>query len=136
MAATLESYLATLSKSDSELMRTFRKVIVESDANITEGFGSVMACTNAIVFHEEGVFKYGIVKNKDYFSLHSMVLYSHPKLMENLKRELKKVHFQKGCINFKSMQDFPESVLREHMQQAAASDFSIVLNYYKQKNKS
>lgn len=129
----IEQYISTLSEGTQKGIRQFRKVISENDKAVSESFGKFMSNPNAISYNEQGVFKYGLTVAKNYISFHSLVMYSNPELMDELKSKLPKAKFQKGCINFKSLDEFPESVLTAHMQRSSKIDFSPVINRYLKK---
>jgi len=129
----IEQYISTLSETEQQAISQFRKVILENDKAVSESFGKFMSNPNAISYNEQGVFKYGLTVTKNYISFHSLVMYSNPQLMDELKSKLPKAKFQKGCINFKSLDEFPESVLVDHMQISSKIDFSPVINRYLKK---
>ncbi|MDF2516043.1 MAG: hypothetical protein K0R59_1339 [Sphingobacterium sp.] len=129
----IEQYISTLSESEQQSINQFRKIISENDKAVSESFGKFMSNPNAISYNEQGVFKYGLTVAKNYISFHSLVMYSNPELMDELKSKLPKAKFQKGCINFKSLDEFPESVLTAHMQRSSKIDFSPVINRYLKK---
>jgi len=129
----IEQYISTLSQTEQQAINQFRKVILENDKAVSESFGKFMSNPNAISYNEQGVFKYGLTVAKNYISFHSLVMYSNPQLMDELKLKLPKAKFQKGCINFKSLDEFPESVLIDHMQISSKIDFSPVINRYLKK---
>jgi len=129
----IEQYISTLSEIEQQAISQFRKVILENDKAVSESFGKFMSNPNAISYNEQGVFKYGLTVAKNYISFHSLVMYSNPLLKDELKSKLPKAKFQKGCINFKSLDEFPESVLVEHMQTSSKIDFSPVINRYLKK---
>lgn len=129
----IEQYISTLSEGAQKAIQRFRKVISENDKAVSESFGKFMSNPNAITYNEQDVFKYGLTVAKNYISFHSLVMYSNPELMDELKSKLPKAKFQKGCINFKSLDEFPESVLTAHMQRSSQIDFSPVINRYLKK---
>jgi hypothetical protein len=129
----IEQYISTLSQTEQQAISQFRKVILENDKVVSESFGKFMSNPNAISYNEQGVFKYGLTIAKNYISFHSLVMYSNPELMDDLKSKLPKAKFQKGCINFKSLDEFPESILVGHMQISSKIDFSPVINRYLKK---
>ncbi|MBS3913823.1 MAG: hypothetical protein KG003_04950 [Bacteroidetes bacterium] len=130
----MEKIQFEISDSDKKILSEYRDVILKQDKNVRLSTGSVMGAQHGFAFTEEGVFKYGIVKNKDYFSFHSMVIYSSPAMMEDLKSRMKGTKFQKGCANFKSPESFPIHEFDAHMKASAKADFSIVIQHYKKKN--
>jgi hypothetical protein len=124
-----------MEEKKDDVLEKLRKIILKSDKTIKQGTGSVMGSTNGFVFTQEGVFKYGVNKTKTGYSFHSMAMYANPELHSDFKSKMKKIKFQKGCVNFKSLEDFPLDVFEEHIKKSAKCDFSMVINYYKNKKK-
>ena len=120
---------------EMDIVNEFAKIISKSDKTVTQGKGSVMGSSEGAIFNQEGVFKYAVAKTKTGYTFHSMVIYSNPLLYNDLKSNLPKVKFQKGCVNFKSIEDFPVKIFEEHMKKSAKCDFSSVINHYKNKKK-
>jgi len=129
----IDQYIGTLSDNEQQIIGQFRKTIAENDSAVSESFGKFMSNPNAISFNEQGVFKYGLTLAKNYISFHSLVMYANPQLMAELKLKLPKAKFQKGCINFKTLDEFPISVLTEHIQISSKIDFSPMINRYLKK---
>jgi hypothetical protein len=130
---TAEQYINSLSEREQDIINCFRHIILENDQSVSEKFGKLMKNPYTFCYYEQGVFKYGLTVSKNHFSFHSLVLYSTPALMEELKTELQKVKFQKGCINFKSLDDFPVSDYEKHIKDSATIDFSPVIQHYQNK---
>lgn len=130
---TAEQYINSLSENKQNIIRQFRKIILENDKSVTENFGKLMSNENAFCYNEQDVFKYGLTIAKNHISFHSLVMYANPELMDELKTKLKKVKFRKGCINFKMLEDFPLSIFAEHIQIAAKIDFSPMIKHYQRK---
>jgi hypothetical protein len=129
----IEYYINTLSETEQQAIRQFRKIILENDNAVSESFGKFMSNPHAISYNEQGIFKYGLTVAKNYISFHSLVMYSNPELMSELKSKLPKAKFQKGCINFKSLDEFPESILTTHILRSSKIDFSPMINRYLKK---
>ena len=130
-----EEYLKSLSIEDRALIESLRKVITENDKKVTASFGPMMAAQGAFCFNESGVFKHALVRNKNYFSFHSMVIYGSKELWNDLKERMPKAQFQKGCVNFKNRESFPLEAFRAHMKKCAAFDFSGIIALYQKKKK-
>lgn len=124
-----------LNAEDRSVFETFRNIIQETDTAVTEKVSKVMNIENALVYLHDDVFKYALAKTTRHFTFHSMVMYANPAIMEDLKSKLKKVKFQKGCINFISPGDFPADVFRELMATSAKCDYSAVIEHYRKKKK-
>lgn len=125
-----------MDKKIDDVLEKLRKIILKSDKTIKQGTGGVMGNENGFVFTQEDVFKYGVTKTKAGYSFHSMAMYANPVLYSDFKSKMKKAKFQKGCVNFKTLEDFPAETFEEHMKKSAKADFSLVINLYKQKKRS
>jgi len=132
---TVTEYLATLSEAEQHILQQFREIILENDKAVSETFGKFMSNDNAFSYNEQNVFKYGLTVAKNHISFHSLILYMHPELMDELKKALPHAKFQKGCVNFKKADDFPPAVLTAHIQVSANIDFSPVIQRYQKKIK-
>ena len=130
-----QEYLGSLEANEKEVLEQFSKVILQQDKSVVETVGRIMGPAPTLNFNEQDVFKYGLAVTSKHISFHSLVMYSNPALMEELKTKLTKVKFQKGCINFKSLEDFPLAVFKEHMKASAKVDFSPMIQHYKSKKK-
>jgi len=111
-----------------------KDIVLQLDSKVEGKIDGIMSVEMAIVFEQEGVFKYGLAPNKKHISFHSMVMYANPDLKTFIEhKKLNKIKVLKGCINFSSPQDFPLTVFREFIRLSAAIDFSPVINHYKNK---
>ena len=118
----------------NDILNKLKKIILKYDKNVEAKEGKIMG-TNGTVFNQEEVFKYALAKTKTGYSFHSLAMYANPDLYSDFKSKMKKAKFQKGCVNFKSLEDFPAEIFEEHMKKSAKADFSVVINHYKNKKK-
>ena len=131
----MNSFIDTLEQSDKEEMEKYRIAIIESDSKIIEKPSKFMSIENALVYEEVGVFKYGLAKTKNYYTFHSMVMYSNADVSEFIKKHVNGAKVQKGCVNFKSFSQLPIEIFREIMVISASKDFTPVIEHYKAKDK-
>ncbi len=129
----MDSFVTELTLADQKIVESFRKCILSTDTTVVESTGSVMNCQGALVYNQEGVFKYALARTKNHFTLHSMVMYAFPETVISLKKNAGKLKFMKGCINFKSLDDFPLSEFSALIQLFAEKDFTPILQHYKNK---
>jgi hypothetical protein len=132
---TVTEYLKSLSKENREVVSALRKIIVESDKSVKEKVGKAMGGGDSLVYFEDNVFKYCIAITKKYFSFHSLIMYSTPALYKLAQECFPDAKFQKGCINFKSLEEIPSSAFKKFMKESAKADFSPVINHYKKVKK-
>lgn len=128
-----KEYINSLPEPQKNIVQQFRKIILDMDKGVEETFGKIMNIESALRYNQSGVFKYGFAVTKNYFTFHSMVMYANPILANDLKGKLKGVKFQKGCINFKNVEDFPLAEFKKHIEASAKIDFSPVIKHYNAK---
>lgn len=109
------------------------RLIQKHDPKVQAQIGTVMGKYQGITYEEEGVFKYGLNITKNHFSYHSMVMYAYPDILSALKERANKVKFQKGCLNFNSLEDIPLETFEQFLEVSAQQDFSPVVARYKKK---
>lgn len=131
----MKSFLDSLNAEDRKAMERYRSAILEIDNKVVENVSSIMSIVNALVYEQEGVFKYGLTRTKHHYSFHTMVMYANPDVSEFIKSNTKRAKIQKGCINFTSFDDFPIDLFKRIMTLSAEKDFSPVIAHYKKKKK-
>lgn len=131
----MASFFDALDPEDRANLEKYKSEILKIDTKVEEKESKIMSIENALVYEQEGVFKYGFAKTKRHFTFHSMVMYSNPDILDFVKQNMKSVKIQKGCINFKSFRDFPIDVFKELMVLSAEKDFTPIIEHYKKKNK-
>ena len=132
----MRSFIDELEEPDKEELDKYRTAILESDPHVVEKVANIMRSKNALIYEEEGVFKYGLAKTKNHFTFHSMVMYSNSDVFDFIKNNVKKgAKVQKGCVNFKTTSQLPIEIFKEIMSFSAAKDFSPVIEYNKKKRK-
>ena len=130
----MSSFIDELEEPEKEELDKYRIAILESDAKVVEKSENIMRSKNALVYEEEGVFKYGLAKTKNHFTFHSMVMYSNSDVFDFIKNKVKKgAKVQKGCVNFKTTSQLPIEIFKEIMSLSATKDFSPVIEHYKKK---
>jgi len=133
---TVETFLDNQTDEAKAIFTTLHGLITSHDTTITAQVGAVMSAKEALVYNQEGVFKYGLTATKNHYSFHSMVMYANPDLLEELKQHTKGIKFQKGCLNFKTLAQVNTPAFEAFVKASAAKDFSPVLEHYKKKNKA
>ncbi len=131
----MASFLDSLHPEDRVIVEKYRTEILKIDTKVKEKVSKIMSIENALVYEQDGVFKYGLAKTKYHYTFHSMVMYSNPDILDFAKQNLKGVKIQKGCVNFESFRDLPIDVFRELMDLSAEKDFTPVIEHYQKKRK-
>lgn len=112
-----------------------RDVILEADTSVKERVGDFMNHKGGLIYEEQEVFKYGLIKAKKYYTFHSMVMYVQPDAWTFIAAQPLDLKIQKGCINFRNIEDFPMDVFERFMQLCASKDFSGVIERYRRKTR-
>ena len=131
----ISDFINSQSEEAKEVFKTLDTLIRKYDKNITVEVGSIMSVKEALVYKQDNVFKYGLTVTKNHFSYHSMVMYAYPNVLEEFKATSKGIKFQKGCFNFKSLQNIDLSNFEAFLKDSAEQDFTPVINQYKNKTK-
>ena len=129
----IQSFINQQTQETKAVFDHIHNLISKYDDKIHAEVGSVMGQEEALVYNQEGAFKYGITKTKNHYSFHSMVMYSYPELRERLKNQTKGIKFQKGCLNFKEASQIKLEEFETFIKDSALSDFSVVIEHYKKK---
>lgn len=131
----MKSFLDSLDPEERINVEKYKNEILKIDPKVKEKTSNIMSTKEAISFEQEGVFKYGLAKTKNYFTFHSMVMYSNPDVHDFVKKNLKGIKIQKGCFNFKSFEDIPMKAFRRLMELSAKKDFAPIIEHYKKRKK-
>ncbi len=131
----MNSFLESLDTEDRIKMEQFRSVILQIDNKVVETVSNIMSITNALVYEQERVFKYGLAQTKHHFTFHSMVMYSNPDISDFIKQNSKEIRIQKGCINFTSPDELPIDLFKRIMVLSVEKDFSQIISHYNKKKR-
>lgn len=131
----VEQHLDTLNIEARKIMMDLHQMIQANDTAVEASVEPLMSVKAAIVYKENGVFKYGLTVNKNHLSYHSMVMYVYPKLTADLKTSSPKIKWRKGCFNFKKMEDLDLVAFVSFLKNSAHADFSPVIDHYQKKKK-
>ena len=130
----IEIYFDSFEAKERSVLSKFHQLIMKNDPKVKCVIARVMSIERALIYQEEGVFKYALAKTKGYFTLHNMIMYAYPEVKSVLDpdtKNLKGLKFQKGCINFKTAEDFPLDLFGEFIRKSAQMDFSRIIARYK-----
>jgi hypothetical protein len=129
----MNGFTDQLTKEEQAIVHELRNIIKKSDRRVKEKTGDIMGMEKAYVYEEDGVFKYGLAKTSKHYSFHSMVMYTYPEIAELIKHEFSKAKLQKGCVNFKKLQDISPGSFEKMIKSSARLDFSPVIQRLKKK---
>jgi hypothetical protein len=129
----MNTFLSELPEEENIAINKMRELILEIDSNVNEKVGDIMSSKNCFRYEESGAFKYGLAKTKNHFSFHSMVMYVNSEVRNFIEKNSAYLTIQKGCVNFRDVENFPLDLFKEFMTLSASADFSSVVNHYKNK---
>jgi hypothetical protein len=132
---TVSEYLKSIPKEQREVVSALRKIVMESDKAVKEKVGKAMGGGDSLVYFEEDVFKYCIAIPQKYYSFHSLIMYATPGLHKLAQESFPKAKLQKGCINFKSLDELLPVKFTKFMKASANADFSPMIAHYKSRKK-
>lgn len=132
---SIQDFINSQSEEAKEVFETLDALIRKHDKSVSVEVGSIMSVKEALVYKQDNVFKYGLTVTQNHFSYHSMVMYAYPKVLEEFKATSKGIKLQKGCFNFKSIQNFDLSNFEAFLKISSQQDFVPVINHYKNKKK-
>jgi hypothetical protein len=132
---TVSEYLKLLTKEEREVLSTLRKIVIECDKSVKEKVGKAMGGGDSLVYSEDDVFKYCIAITKKHYSFHSLIMYATSALHKLAQESFPDAKLQKGCINFKSLEELSPGKFTKFMKASAKADFSPIIAHYKSRKK-
>lgn len=108
----VSDFILMQSAERQSLLNEIHKIIVKFDKSVSAAVESMMG-KEMIVYKAPGIFKYGLSSVKNYMSLHVMPIYGSSILYSKYKSLLSKANFQKGCINFKNVEEMPLEIVEQ-----------------------
>ena len=132
---TISAFLLTQPEERQVLLSQLHEIIIKKDKTVTPVIAPMMG-KEMIIYNASGSFKYGLSSVKNYMSLHVLPMYGSPIIYEKYKKLLPKATFQKGCINFKSIDEVPFKIMKDLIADCSKIDLRILReNYLKSKVK-
>ncbi|MGB5928654.1 MAG: DUF1801 domain-containing protein [Cyclobacteriaceae bacterium] len=117
-----ELHIANLTVEDHKMLQQIRQAIMQADPMVDERIGKHLQYNHALLYEQEGVFKYGLFRGKNYFTFRSAVMYKYPEVRQEINRNTF-FRVQKGCVNFVSLQDFPMKEFKQWLRLSASMPF-------------
>src|SRR5580658_688617 len=112
MEENIREFIATLPLVRQTLLSCMDAIILEEDKTVSAEIGRMMG-KEMIIYKGKGLMKYGLGSGKHYMTLHALPIYGSKTLFSKYKALLDKANFQKGCINFDSLENMPLNIQRE-----------------------
>jgi hypothetical protein len=127
---TPKEFLDSLEPERKEILSPLRELILKHDKGVVEVVSGMMGKPSLVyVTKGDRLMKYSLSSAKNHLSFASMVMYGSSTrfggtgLRETYEKLMPKAKFQKGCINFKSAEQFPLDVARKFIIDMAAVEY-------------
>jgi hypothetical protein len=120
-------------RRDSLLL--LHKIIVDNDSTVAAEIGLMMG-KEMVIYKANGMMKYALASVKNYMSLHVLPMYMNNSLFEKYKVLLPKAKFQKGCINFDTVDAVPLNIVGDLIVDCSPIDLVAIREKYLADKKS
>ena len=132
---SISEFISIQPAERQELLSQLHEIIIQKDKTVTPVIAPMMG-KEMIIYNAPGTFKYGLASVKNYMSLHVLPMYGSVIIYEKYKALLDKATFQKGCINFKSKDEMPLTIVKDLIADCSKIDLlALRENYLKSKSK-
>ncbi|MCP9770359.1 DUF1801 domain-containing protein [Lacihabitans sp. LS3-19] len=125
----ISEYIANQIPERQKVLNDIHATILEFDKTVDANIELMMGL-EMIVYKGKGMMKYGLASNKNYMSLHLMPIYGSPELHKRYQAVLPNANFQKGCINFKSEDQMPVTIVQELIKDCSKIDLMKMKEEY------
>jgi hypothetical protein len=122
---TPENYLSIQGSEGATLLGAIHNIILAKDKKVSAAVGLMMG-KEMILYTDCGIFRYGLASLKNHFSLHLLPMYCSPDIFERYKTLLPNAKFQKGCINFKTAEEMPLTVIGKLIHDCSKVDMPAI----------
>ena len=126
---TIFEFIAAQAEERQELLTQLHELIIENDKTVTPVIAPMMG-KEMIIYNAPGTFKYGLASVKKYMSLHVLPMYGSPTIYDKYKALLKDANFQKGCINFTSIDSMPLKTVKDLIMDCSKIDLAALREEY------
>jgi hypothetical protein len=131
----IDVYINSQPEDRQKILSDIHRVILENDKSVIASIELMMG-KEMILYKGKGVMKYGLSSVKNYISLHVLPIYGSNTLHSKYKGLLPLANFQKGCINFKNMNEMPIDIVRGLIIDCSAFDLAKMREEYLKSKKS
>ena len=131
---TPEAYISAQPEERQAILASIHDIIIATDNSVVAEVSAMMG-KEMIIYKAKNVFKYGLASVKDYMSLHVLPMYGSPVIYGKYSKLLDKAKFQKGCINFKTADVMPLTIVKELIADCAPIDLAVMLEKMKASRK-
>jgi hypothetical protein len=129
---TANEYISLQSPERQGIMNALHDVIIANDQTVKPVVEMMMG-KEMIIYKERNYMKYALSGVKQYMSLHCLPIYGSPVLHSKYAGLLPAAKFQKGCINFTSVDELPVSIAGSLISDCAKISIADMLENRKKK---
>jgi hypothetical protein len=122
-------YILTQPAARQSILSEIHSIILETDKSVIAEIAPMMG-KEMIIYKRNGMMKYGLAGVKNYMSLHLLPMYASKTLFEKYKALLNKANFQKGCINFDTVEQMPLDIVRQLISDCSKVDLAKIREDY------
>jgi hypothetical protein len=130
----INDFLLSQPEPRRQLMQDLHDAIIANDKAVIPGVESMMG-KEMILYKDRNFMKYGLAAVQKHMSLHVMPIYIDNTLHVKYQTLLPNAKFQKGCINFKSISEFPIAIAEQLIMDCAKMDVIAVTQKFQQDKK-
>ncbi len=112
-----------------ELLTAIHEIILKTNKKVTAEVAPMMG-KEMIQYKVNKYFIYGLGSVKNHMSLHVLPMYGHKPLHEKFTKLLKKAKVQKGCINFKNIEEMPLDMAELLLTDCAKIDMEALMKKF------
>ena len=135
MDKKIRNYILTQPADRQSILSDIHSIILDKDRSVISEIAPMMG-KEMIIYKSYGVMKYGLAGVKNYMSLHVLPIYGSKTLYEKYRSLLNKANFQKGCINFDTVEKMPLDIVGQLISDCSKVDLKKIReDYLKEKKK-
>jgi hypothetical protein len=123
---TPKEYISSQPKERQEQLTSIHEIILATNKKVTPEIGKMMGA-DMIHYKIKTYFVYGLASGKNNMTLHALPMYMNKHIHEKYSKLLKKAKFQKGCINFNSVDEMPLKIITQFLTDCAKIDMVAML---------
>ena len=123
---SIAEHIATLPPERQEIISQLHQVVIDHDPSVVAAVKPMMR-QEMILYEEACAMKYGLASAKVHMSFHCLPMYMKPEIHAKYQALMPKASFQKGCINFKTLEELPLDVFTELITECAGINIAQVL---------
>lgn len=134
MDQKIKNYIAAQPADRQSILSDIHSIILDKDKSVISEIAPMMG-KEMILYKNKGTMKYGLAGVKNYMSFHILPIYGSRTLFDKYKSLLSKANFQKGCINFNTIDQMPLEIVRQLISDCSKVDLAKIREEYLREKK-